>query len=131
MEKKNKNHFMDGEKLFIKWCEMGGYSVARLCNFAISEGMKNTVGRNPTRMGAWKAMWRWASMKENKDRAFELFSKIYTNKVIQEDPWIGQFFPDGLTETAWKTFMLEKIQSAWQHTSEIKEYRFLEKNGWI
>ena len=129
--KKLRENYLDGEKLFLKYFEMGeATSIPRLVNYATSENMLSPEGKKPTPMGVWKAMWRWASLKENKDRAFEVFSHYVKN--------YGWRFPD--TDLPWDSddprelwhqFMMKTIKSAWQFGTQSRLNRFLHKNGWI
>lgn len=116
-----KEKYLDGELLFRKYYEMGdARSINRLSRWAIAEGMakptkvsrKNPYGL-PT-MGVWKAMWRWASLKDNCQVAFEIYRK-----------WTGNDIDD------WNEHMLKTIKTAWQFTTVAKYQRFLKQNGWI
>lgn len=108
--------YLDGERLFRKYFEMGeSGSFVLLAEWAILEGMKSSRGDEPTPMGCWKAMWRWASLKENQNTAF---------KIISDATNIS--FPD------WQKQMVKKfIPIAWQHPNPAKREKFLRENGWI
>ena len=114
--KRNKETYLNGDVLFRKYYEMGdAKSITRLRKFAISQGMVSSTGKEPTDMGVWKAMWRWASLKENAYKAWE----IYSNRDGQEcnfDEWVE--------------VMKKTIRAAWQHPTEAKYNRFLKENGW-
>lgn len=130
MRKRLRESYLDGEKLFRQYFAMGnGTSASRLQKFAVTSGMVSSDGTEPTRMGVWKAMWRWASLKENKDVAFEIFRDHLENFGWDwgdpELPWDGDY-----TEL-WRRFMLQKIRSAWQYDKESKYQRFLRENGWL
>jgi hypothetical protein len=109
--------YLDGEKLFRKYFEMGeGRTILLLTEWAILDGMKSSQGNEPTPMGVWKAMWRWASMKENRDLAWEIYKEHTGNDNFN----------------VWKTDMIKiKIPTAWQHKSQVKREKFLRENGWI
>jgi hypothetical protein len=109
--------YLDGEKLFRKYFEMGeSRSINLLTEWAITEGMTSSTGQEPTDMGIWKAMWRWASLKENKDVAWKI--------AFQHG---GCTNPD-----EWEKEMVNiKIPSAWQHSTRAKRERFMRENGWI
>ena len=128
--RKLREGFLDGEVLFKHYFAMGqATSISVLTRYAISLGMKDSKGNEPTRMGVWKAMWRWASLKENKSRAFEIFSKFVEEYGWEENtdyPWDG-----GNTKELWHSFMLQKIKSAWQYPTPMMYNRFLKRNGWI
>lgn len=127
--RKIRQSYLDGEKLYRRWFEMGaGASAIRLQRWAVTEGMLSPEGNVPSVMGVWKAMWRWASLKENKDVAKELFLDFVRNREWRlkdlDLPWDGD--PDEL----WRLFMLQKIETAWQFTP-ARNKRFLKENGWI
>lgn|SRR5574341_1396643 len=128
--RKLRENYLDSEKLFHKYFEMGNAaSATKLVNYALSCGMISPEGKQPTPMGVWKAMWRWASLKDNKDRAFEIFSHYIDNyewKLPDNDlPW------DGDRQVLWHQFMMQKIKTAWQFQTKARLERFLRKNGWI
>ena len=109
-----KEKYLDGEKLFKKYIEMGETrSVYLLCEYAILEGMISSTGQEPTPMGCWKSIWRWAS----------------THK---ESAW--SFIKDanfGMNYQEWVKHMAEVIiPSAWQHNTSAKRDKFLRENGW-
>lgn len=109
-----KEKYLDGELLFRKYYEMGeARSIERLRRFATSQGMTSSTGKEPTPMGVWKAMWRWASLKENCQAAYEIYHK-WTFKEFDE----------------WEKDMLKTIKTAWQFTTVAKYQRFLKQNGW-
>ena len=127
--RKLRESYLNGEKLFRKYFEMGSATSAMvLARFAVTEGMYLPGGPKPTPMGVWKAMWRWASLKENKEVAFDIFSSYvrdYGWRLADTDlPW------DGPIEVLWNEFMIQKIKSAWQHATSQRLERFLRKNGW-
>lgn len=107
-------------------------SIATLARFAISQKMTNITYTNkrsiPT-MGVWKAMWRWASLKENKDTAYQIFQdyvKEYGWKWERDFTWLeGQ----EVDLDHWKAYMRRIIRSAWQF-NENRYQRFLQDNEW-
>jgi len=115
--------YLDGEKLFRKYFEMGeARTVQKLSRWAINEGMARRVKRTkdnpdglPT-MGIWKAMWRWASLMENSTIAWNIF-----NQYIDTVSW-EEYKQDMVTH---------KIKAAWQHPTDKKRNKFLKDNGWI
>lgn len=132
MRKKLRESYLDGEKLFKHYCVMGGAkSVSVLTRYAIAQKMISPNGKEPTRMGVWKAMWRWASL--NRNSAYELFLQASQNGFdVADDTWWKEFFPDGeVTVERWNKMMLQKIRSAWQYPTESMYNRFLRKNGWV
>lgn len=109
--------YLDGEKLFRKYYEMGETrSIRMLTEWAILDGMKSLQGHEPTSMGVWKAMWRWASLRENHLKAWDIVSKA--NPTLTWGEWV-------------KDMIEVKIPSAWQHPTIPKRERFLKENGWI
>lgn len=109
--------YLDGETLFRKYYEMGdNRSIKLLTEWAKVEGIKSSKGNEPTGMGIWKAMWRWASMRENKDLAWSIMKHDDLN----------------LGYDAWKNQMIYiRIPSAWQHPNNAKLQKFLRENGWV
>lgn len=109
--------YLDGERLFRKYFEMGETrTIVLLTEWAILEGMKSSKGTEPTPMGVWKAMWRWASLKDNRVKAFKIAFQY--GACTNSDEW-----DDDMVKI--------KIPSAWQHNTDAKRNRFLKENGWI
>ena len=126
MIKRNSNlreKYLDGEKLFRKYYEMGdSRTITLLTEWAITEGMTSSKGTQPTEMGVWKAMWRWASLKENRETAWEI-SKDATYGSTKN--------PFKFTKGMWVKDMIKvKIPSAWQHATVAKKEKFMRENGW-
>ncbi len=68
--------YLDGEKLYrVYWVEMGNArSFGRLIKWCVSNNMVNAkTGKPPTRMGIWKAMYRWAV--NHPEQAYELMNE--------------------------------------------------------
>lgn len=128
--KLNKERFLDGEKLFRHYCAMGdAKSISTLARWAVAEGMVSQSGNVPTRMGVWKAMWRWASLKENKDVAYNILLQSSLD-MKRDDGWWKDYFRAEITREEWDKMMLQKIKSAWQYPTKSMYERFLKKNGW-
>lgn len=129
--KKLVDPYFDGEKLFTMYFGVrGGESITTLAKLAVSSGMTSVEYKNKNkipRMGVWKAMWRWASLKENRDRAFQIFCD-YLDKYGWT--WDDEYDWDTDREALWKKFMLQKIKSAWQF-EKARHDRFLKENGWL
>lgn len=113
--------YLDGEKLFRKYYEMGeAKSIQRLANWAISVGMathiKSTKAnqRGLPAMGVWKSMWRWATLKENRDMAWEI---------------VHQY--DTVSKEKWLELAKNNVRAAWQHPTEAKRIRFMKENDWV
>lgn len=137
MTRKLKQPYMNGELLYRKYFSMGaGASATRLARWAVSVGMAKSIKKtNINRdgapvMGVWKAMWRWASMRENKELAYQIFSDHLDQFGWEQDT---DFLWDDYTQPRqdiWHKFMLKKIQTAWQFNPNRHE-RFLRENGWL
>mgnify|MGYP001557842997 CR=1 FL=1 len=111
-----KEKYLDGEKLFRKYYEMGeGRTIVLLTEWAIFEGMESSKGNKPTEMGVWKAMWRWASMKENQSLAWKITSE---HSDVSHAQWVYDM-------------KNVKIPTAWQHDTRAKRERFMRQNGWM
>ena len=105
-----KEKYMDGGELYRKYWEMGdARNIARLVKYVQSK-----TGTKPTHMGVWKSMWRWASLKENRDIAWEIYQK----------------WNDDVTFEKWTVMMVERIRKAWQHPTDAKYNKFIKDNGW-
>ena len=68
--------YLPGKELFrVYYLEMGnGRSFGRLQKWCLSHQIVNPKTLNvPTRMGLWKAMWRWAA--KNREEAWEILSE--------------------------------------------------------
>jgi hypothetical protein len=116
MNKNLQEKYLDGELLFRTYWEWGSdRNVRALRDWATLNGMKSSKGNTPTTMGIWKAMWRWASLKENKELAWEIINK---NSDVTFEQWV-------------KDMIYIRIPSAWQHPTNVKRDRFLKENGWI
>lgn len=136
MRRKIKDPYLPGEELYKYYFSMGaGASIQRLAKWAIANGKAKPVPpayqnkQGLPAMGVWKAMWRWASMKNNKTDAYLVFKDYVKNYGWLDDtdfPWeIG-------TEISWQdwcNFMLRKIKTAWQYPPG-RYARFLRENGW-
>jgi hypothetical protein len=114
--------YLDAERLFRKYINDGETrSIASLTEYALLQGMKSSNGQEPTPMGVWKAIWRWAST--HKDEAWNLMKNQTfgsKNNKFQYD------------EKEWKENMIyEKIPAAWQHPTNKKYEKFLKENGWV
>lgn len=135
--RKLKESYLDGKQLYKAYFEMGnGASIVRLARWAIANSMAK-----PTKiarynkeglpcMGVWKAMWRWASLKENHPEAYQIFQTYVNTYGWLDDtdfPW-----PMGtvITLQDWNRFMLKKVKTAWQFAPN-RHARFLRENGWV
>jgi len=137
MRKDLKKKSLDGKLLYEQYFKMGdGASITRLARFAMSMGMSQGVKKTKINkdglpfMSVWKAVWRWASVQENKTIAFQIFQEYVRNYGWEGDtdfPW-----PAGteISWSDWHKFMIPKIKSAWQYKPNRHE-RFLRENGWM
>lgn len=113
--------FLDGEKLFYKYIDMGETrTIELLTEWAISQGMTSSSGTEPSQMGVWKAVWRWASLHKN------LAWRAVDGQIFGTKNNRFQY-----TEDTFKLYMREVIRTAWQFTTETKYQKFLQKNGWL
>lgn len=123
--------YLNGEILYKKYFSLGqAANISKLANFANTEKMWGEHGYKPTRMGVWKAMWRWASLKENKNEAYCIFSKYVYDYGWTWDtdfPWKAG---DTVSLEMWHKFMIRKISRAYQYKARVHD-RFLTQNGWI
>jgi hypothetical protein len=121
--------YLDGEKLFRHYYgEMGrGATFHKLARWAAENGMECPEPRFdkrlgwtnvPSDMGVLKACWRWASLKENKDKAYEYFQVFMQQRG------------DYCSPEEWRTLVMNKAKVAWQYSPD-KYQTFLVKNGWV
>lgn len=132
-----KEPYLSGEELYRYYFSMGdGASIQRLAKWAVSEDKAKSVRisyRNKEGlpfMGVWKAMWRWASLKENRNEAYLIFSDYVRKYGWLDDtdfPWEAGSV---VSLSDWHRFMLKKIKTAWQFKKESYHKRFLLRNGW-
>jgi hypothetical protein len=111
-------------------------SISRLAKWAVANGKARLIKPNQTNqgglpcMGIWKAMWRWASLKENTKIAYEIFRdyvKVHGWTMDSDFPW-----HEGteISWTDWTRFIQKKIRTAWQY-APARHSRFLRENGWV
>lgn len=114
--------YLDGEKLFRKYIEMGDdRNINLLVEWSILKGMTSSKGETPTPMGVWKSMWRWAS--QNRELVWSL---------VKGETFGTKKNPVQYTEKSFVRDMINvKIPSAWQHNTPGKRERFLRRHGWI
>lgn len=109
--------YLDGEQLFkVYWQEMGSArSTVRLQRWCLSHSIVNPKTQNvPTRMGLWKAMWRWAS--ENREQAKEIW------KISVLDSYAEQANKNYFIEMDWKTLILKNAKTSFQNVRYAKAY---------
>jgi hypothetical protein len=114
--------YLDSEKLFKKYIEDGETrSISSLTEFAKLHGMKSSTGQEPTDMGVWKAIWRWAST--HKDEAWNL---------VKDQTFGSKHKRYKYDYKQWEEEMIYRIiKSAWQHPTNKKYQKFLKDNGWV
>lgn len=113
---------MDGEYLFKYYFETMGASrsIIKLIEHCRSEYMIHPEqGKPPTKMGIYKSMWRWATLKENQRKAYE----IYNNADLGNEYEYFETFED------WMAFLKDRIESAYQYKDKSYK-RFLIRNGY-
>ena len=104
--------YLDGEQLFaVYWQEMGdGRSTIRLQRWCLAHSIVNPKTLNvPTRMGLWKAMWRWAT--ENQNKAYEIWKSQFNNSV-----------PEEAHQLRWKREILKNAKTSFQNVTHKKAY---------
>jgi hypothetical protein len=113
--------YLDSEKLFKKYIADGETrSISSLTEFAKLNGMKSSTGQEPTDMGVWKAIWRWAST--HKDEAWNL---------VKNETFGSKHKKFKYDYKQWEEEMIYRIiKSAWQHPTNRKYQKFLKDNGW-
>lgn len=125
MADRNKNlreRYLNGERLFRKYIEMGeSRSIILLTEWATFDGMTSSKGNKPTEMGVWKAIWRWAST--HKSEAWNLvkgatFGSKHNRFTYNQERWE-------------KEMIHIRIPSAWQHPTQAKKEKFMKEHGWI
>ena len=114
--------YMDGEYLFKYYFQAMGASrsLIKLIEHCRTEYMIHPEqGRPPTKMGIYKAMWRWATVKENQKMAWEIYK---TADLGEEWNPINEW-------GAWVDFLKERVPSAYQYDPKTYK-RFLVRNGY-
>lgn len=108
--------YLDGEQLFkVYWQEMGSArSTVRLQRWCLAHSIVNPKTQNvPTRMGLWKAMWRWAS--ENRDIAYT----VWRESTVIED---GMALPTDSYKYEWDKLILKNAKTSFQNVRYAKAY---------
>lgn len=112
--------FLDGERLFKYYYEVMGdaRSTSKLVEWCKTQGMVNSKGKSPTRMGVWLAMWRYALKNEQQARKFyegEKFSEI-DNPPMKDSEWL-----DLLKQRAYTCYYGGKTYENWcrQHNMSL------------
>jgi len=104
--------YLDGERLFtVYWQEMGdSRTTIRLQRWCLAHSIVNPKTQNvPTRMGLWKAMWRWAV--ENQDEAIKVWSEgMDYNKI------------DGVVESEWNKLILNNAKTSFQNVTHTRKF---------
>jgi hypothetical protein len=99
--------YLDGEQLYkVYWKEMGNArSFNKLQKWCLSHQIVNPKTLTvPTRMGLWKAMWRWAA--KNREKAFAIYSKAET----------------AVTPEEWDEMIVKYSRTSFQNATFKKEY---------
>lgn len=114
---------MDGEYLFRYYFQTMGEarSLPKLSEHCRQEYMIHPEhGTPPTRMGIYKAMWRWATRKENQQLAWEIYNSSQLGDDWEEiNDW-----------NDWLSFLEERIKSAHQFAKPNEYRNFLRYNGY-
>jgi hypothetical protein len=100
--------YLPGELLYRTLLEMGeSGSILKLQRFCLSENIVNPKTQSaPTRMGLWKAVYRWAY--QNEQKAYEYHRDILKDKALPFDEW--------------KAGMRQKYMTAFQNIRTAKDY---------
>lgn len=94
--------YLDGEKLFHQyWLEMGHARSLLIMQQGFPINPK--TGKRFTRDAGYKAIWRWACLPENYEKAWNIF-----HLSAGYEDWLPEQFKDALKEKA--LFMLTKAQ---------------------
>lgn len=120
--KRHKKKYLDGEVLFeYYWGKMGqARNFAALQRYCVAQGWVNPVlGTAPGRMTLFKAVYRWATKKENFEKGYEIV------QAGQRD--VGNF----MSRDEWKQHLRDRVKSAWQFAKDRHLQNFLRKNDYI
>lgn len=115
--------YMDGEYLFRYYFQTMGEarSFPKLIEHCRAEYVIHPEsGSPPTKMGLYKAMWRWATRKQNQRIAFD----IYQNSELGEEYEYFETWED------WLDFLKDRIASAHQFAKPNEYRNFLRDNGY-
>lgn len=108
--------YLDGERLFtVYWQEMGdSRSTIRLQKWCLAHSIVNPKTQNvPTRMGLWKAMWRWAV--ENQDKSYEIWHDAIENNVASmnsKEAW----------QESWDKLVLNNAKTSFQNVTHTRKF---------
>ena len=115
--------YMDGEYLFRYYFQTMGEarSFPKLIEHCRAEYMIHPEnGKPPTKMGLYKAMWRWATRKENQQTAWDIYkSSQLGDEWTQIESW-----------NDWIKFLEDRISSAHQFAKPSEYRNFLRYNGY-
>lgn len=100
--------YLPGEVLYRRLMEMGeAGSIGRLQKFCLSEQIINPKTQKiPTRMGIWKAIYRWAY--QNEESAYRIYAETFEQNALPFDEW--------------KKGMREKYMTAFQNLRTAKDF---------
>lgn len=102
--------YLDGERLFtVYWQEMGdSRSTIRLQRWCLAHSIVNPKTQNvPTRMGLWKAMWRFAV--DNQDKAFDIWCD-------------SSGFDLGSARKEWDRLILNNAKTSFQNVTHTRKF---------
>ena len=114
-----RSKFIDGGFLFNYYFTIMGtaHSQRKLPQVAKENGMVNYLGKPPSVPGCWKAMWNWASEKENHQKAYE----IYNNHLMS----VGQF----ITVEDFMDLLRKQTLTSKQFPTEGYAKRYFKREG--
>lgn len=109
--------FIDGGYIYDYYFRVMGTarSQRKLSAIAEANGMRNILGKPPSVMGCWKAMWRWACLPANHQKAYEIYNNAMQDYALH------------FTFEEFKQVLREHAQVATQFTSEHQRDRYFRK----
>lgn len=82
----------DGEAIFKKWISWGKAGNVKMLSIWAGEemGWKNpNTGRNPSGMGVWSRMWRWALRNPEKARPLYADYVLQFGELLDDEDWFS------------------------------------------
>lgn len=106
--------YLDGRIIYKGYWGLGkARSTRNLVNIAVNNGMLNPKTNKPPHWtGCWKAAWRWALLKENRQEAYDVFQAAMVDE--------GKFYTMG----QFKKMLAEMYADAHQPRNEVQLRRF-------
>jgi hypothetical protein len=100
--------YLPGDRLYKAYMAMGdARTIGKMMRWCITNQIVNPATLSlPTRMGIWKAIWRWAA--ENYQEAYDIAREVYPTMDKQE----------------WDVFLYSKSKTAFQNRREAKNHHY-------